>query len=62
MNKEKLKEKEIMTKTVISGEMEGSKKYFRSKQNQLSVNPNWGKIFKKLLKKKCSNRGIAQWK
>lgn len=52
MNKEKLKEKEIMTKTVISGEMEGSKKYFRSKQNQLSVNPNWGKIFKKLLKKK----------
>lgn len=58
MNKEKLKEKEIMTKTVISGEIEGSKKYFRSKQNQLSVNPNWGKIFKKILKKKSVVTGV----
>jgi hypothetical protein len=42
----------VVTRTVISGQMEGSRKYLRPKVNQLESNFNWGKIIRKLLKTK----------
>jgi len=46
-NKEKM-----VTRTVISGKMEGSRKYLRPKVNQVKSNFDWGKIIRKLLKTK----------
>jgi len=46
-NKEKLN-----IRTVMSGEIEGSRKFLRPRVNQLENNFNWGKIIKKLLKTK----------
>lgn len=42
----------IITRTVISGKMEGSRKYLRPNVNKLESNFNWGKIIRKLLKTK----------
>ena len=46
-NKEKL-----VSKTVLSGKMEGSRKYLRPKVNQVKSNFDWGKMIRKLLKTK----------
>lgn len=46
-NKEKM-----VSRTVISGKMEGSRKYLRPKVNQVKNNFDWGKIIRKLLKTK----------
>jgi len=46
-NKEKL-----VSKTVLSGQMEGSRKYLRPKVNQVKSNFDWGKMIRKLLKTK----------
>ena len=39
-------------RTVMSGEIEGSRKLLRPRVNQLETNFNWGKIIRKLLKTK----------
>lgn len=46
-NKEK-----VVTRTVMSGQIEGSRKFLRPRVNQLESNFNWGKIIRKLLKTK----------
>ena len=39
-------------RTVMSGQMEGSRELLRPRVNQLESNFNWGKIIRKLLKTK----------
>ena len=42
----------IITRTVISGQMDSSRELLRPRVNQLKSNINWGKIIKRLLKTK----------
>jgi hypothetical protein len=42
----------ITTRTVISGQMEGSREFLKPRVNQLESNFDWGKIIRKLLKTK----------
>ncbi len=59
MNNNKSKKKsmetnknKITTRTVISGQMEGSREFLKPRVNQLESNFDWGKIIRKLLKTK----------
>jgi hypothetical protein len=42
----------LSIRTVMSGQMEGSRELLRPRVNQLESNFNWGKIIRKLLKTK----------
>ena len=43
---------EEITRTVISGQMEGSREIMRPRVNQLKSDFNWGKIIRRLLNTK----------
>lgn len=40
----------IITRTVISGQMDSSRELLRPRANQLKSDFNWGKIIRRLLK------------